>query len=118
VLGDRLAGVALGKDKPGAAMWSVLASIADAFNPLGEEAANMLSLVPSVFRPAAHIQTNKNWTGNPIYPTRDFEKNKPDSEQSFQSNSAVRQGCRARHQQGDRRQSVQVGLGRLAPGLD
>ena len=87
VLGNRLAGVFLGKDKPTDAIWSVMSSIADAFNPLGEESASILSLLPSVARPAAHIQVNKNWNGNPLYPDYDYQKHKPDSEKAFRSTS-------------------------------
>lgn len=87
VLGNRLAGVFLGKDKPTDAIWSVMSSIADAFNPLGEESASILSLLPSVARPAAHIQVNKNWNGAPLYPDYDYQKHKPDSEKAFRSTS-------------------------------
>jgi N12 class adenine-specific DNA methylase len=87
VLGERLVTVALGKDKPGDAAAALLKSIGDAMNPLGEESSSLLSLLPTVFRAPAHIGVNKNWTGNPLYPEREWDKAKPDSEQYFRTNS-------------------------------
>jgi len=87
VMGDRAAGVALGKDKIGQAAHSVLASVADAFNPVGEESSLWSMLVPSLLRPGLHIATNLNWTGNPLYPDHDYNKTKPDAEKYYRSNS-------------------------------
>lgn len=87
VMGDRAAGVALGKDKIGQAAHSVLASVADAFNPVGEESSLWAMLVPSLLRPGLHIATNLNWTGNPLYPDHEYNKTKPDAEKYYRSNS-------------------------------
>lgn len=85
VIGDRLAGLAMGKDKIGESVGAVLKSLIDSLNPLGEESVSLFSLAPSVTRPPLHIATNKNWNGRPVYPERDFEKNKPESEQFFET---------------------------------
>ena len=88
VLGARTAAVIMGKEKISTAAGALLTSVFDAFNPLGEESASIFSLIPSVFRPVAHIQANKNWNGNPLYPSDDRSaKGIPDSEKSFKSNS-------------------------------
>lgn len=90
VLGARATMAVMGKDKIGTAASAVLGSVFDAFNPLGEESASIFSLIPSVFRPVAHIQSNKNWNGNPLYPSDERSaKGVPDSEKSFKSNSAA-----------------------------
>ncbi len=89
VLGARTAAVINGKDKIGTAAGAVLASMFDSVNPLGEESASAFSLIPSIFRPVAHIQANKNWNGNPLYPSEERSaKGIPDSEKSFKGNSA------------------------------
>jgi N12 class adenine-specific DNA methylase len=85
VIGDRMAGLAMGHDKVGESIGAVLKSMIDSLNPLGEEAVSLFSLFPSVARPGLHIATNMNWNGRPVYPARDWEKNKPESEQYFQS---------------------------------
>jgi hypothetical protein len=95
---------------------SILASIADAVNPLGEESSPWMMAVPSLLRPGLHIATNKNWTGNPLYPEHDYDKTRPNSEKSFKSNSDFSKWAAKGHQQRDRRQPVQVRLGRLHPG--
>jgi hypothetical protein len=86
VLGDRLVGVMMGKDKPLESMGAVINAVLSGLSPLGEEGGsvfNLASLAPSVVRPAEHIRTNINWNGKPLYPEREHEKAKPDSEQYF-----------------------------------
>jgi len=87
VLGDRAMGLVVGKEKFGQAAHSVLTSIADAFNPVGEESSLWMMMVPSVARPGFHIAFNKNWTGNPLYPEHDYDKHRPDSAKAFRSTS-------------------------------
>lgn len=87
VLGSNLAMFANGKMSAAKATSAVLSSLADAFNPLGEESVAEYLLIPSIFRAGAHINSNKNWTGNPIYPENDYNKHLPDSQKFFKSNS-------------------------------
>jgi hypothetical protein len=81
----------LGKDKPKDAAWAIFKGMLDATNPLGEESSIFSSFLPTALRPGEHIATNKNWTGNPLYPEREWEKHKPDSEQAFRSASPFSQ---------------------------
>lgn len=89
VLGSHAATVVMGQEKPTAAAAAVLGSIASAFNPLGEEDSAIATLVPTTLRPAYHITTNTNWTGKPVYPARDSDKGKPNSQQSFRTDTAA-----------------------------
>jgi hypothetical protein len=89
VLGAHATTVLMGQEKPTAAAAAVFGSIASAFNPLGEEEALIATLVPTALRPAVHIHYNENWTGKPLYPARDADKGKPESQQSFRTDTAA-----------------------------
>lgn len=87
VLGQHAVSVLMGKEKPTAAAAALLGSIGDAFNPLGEESSSLLEMIPTAIRPAFHIAFNKSWTGKPIYPEREQDRGKPNSHQSFRSDT-------------------------------
>lgn len=87
VLGSHLVSVAMGKEKPGMAAGAVTKSIIDAFDPLGNDENIWAKLLPSVIRPQAHIELNKNWTGKPLYPVNSWSENMPDAAKFFRSNS-------------------------------
>jgi hypothetical protein len=89
VIGSHAISVALGHEKPGKAAGAIMESILNAFNPLGEESSAWMDIVPSAIRPAFHIEFNRDWTGKPLYPEQDKNRGiRPDSSQSFKSNSA------------------------------
>lgn len=89
VLGSHATTVLMGQEKPTAAAAALLSSIGSAFNPLGDEDSAIATLIPTAARPAYHITTNTNWTGRPIYPARDSDKGKPNSQQSFRTDTAA-----------------------------
>jgi hypothetical protein len=89
VLGSHMTTVLMGQEKPTAAAAAVFGSIASAFNPLGEEESVIGTLMPTPLRPAMHIHFNENWTGRPLYPARDADKGKPESQQSFRTDTAA-----------------------------
>jgi hypothetical protein len=88
VIGDRLMGMSLGKDKAPKAIEAIAKSVLDAFDPLGKDENTLAQFTPSVLRPAVHLATNKNWTGRPINPEpQAWNKNEPDSSRYFRSAS-------------------------------
>lgn len=89
VLGAHATTVLMGHEKPTAAAAAVFGSIASSFNPLGEEESAIATVVPTALRPAVHIHYNENWTGKPLYPARDADKGKPESQQSFRTDTAA-----------------------------
>lgn len=89
VLGSHVTTVLMGQENPAAAATAVFGSIASAFNPLGEEESVIATLVPTALRPAVHVHFNENWTGKPLYPARDADKGKPNSQQSFRTDTAA-----------------------------
>jgi hypothetical protein len=57
-----------------------------AFGVIGARVATMV--IGKVLRPGAHIANNKNWNDQPLYPEREHEEYKPDSEQAFRNASS------------------------------
>lgn len=89
VIGSRAVSVAMGHEKPGHAAAAIMDSIINSFNPLGEESTWWMVAVPSVIRPGFHIWSNRNWTGNPLFPEQDKNRGiRPDSTQAFRNDSA------------------------------
>lgn len=86
VLGAELTALAMGKQKPGKAFETVMGSVLEAINPFGQDQNRVAMLLPTLARPAVHVETNKSWTGRPIYP-EGRNADKPDSSQYFKSAS-------------------------------
>lgn len=89
-LGAQGAAVTAGKQKVLPAMLDSARVAVDAFNPLGSGSFwSMLS--PTVSDPVLDLMTNKNFAGNPIYPTENaFDSAPPpDSQQAFRNTSPV-----------------------------
>lgn len=89
VTGAQFTAVAMGKESVGKAFGSIMSSVIDAFNPLGQEDVWTTGITPSMLRPAVHIASNKTWTGRPLYPMEEpWNRGLPDASQSFRSDSS------------------------------
>lgn len=95
-LGSRLVSVLYGGEKPGKALMSLLGVVANTFDPTGGDENLVAKAFPSVLRGQVHIETNKNWTGKPLYPDNSWDKTKPDSQKSFRSDSAFSKAAAAK----------------------
>jgi hypothetical protein len=88
MLGENLAMLMLGKQKPFEMVGNYLGTVADAFNPMGSQGSFFdlarwaRTLAPTVARPVVEIPLNQNWAGNRIRPDEmPWNRHLPHSEQ-------------------------------------
>lgn len=90
---DGVQQVADGKRPPSVldAATSVVSAMFDNFSPIGTPTEGWTMLVPTAFRPIAQVATNRNFTGNPIYPasTQLVRGEIPDSQKFWSTTSGA-----------------------------
>lgn len=83
-VGNRFSNILHGKD-PVKEGLGAFGTFANAFNPLGGEGSLLQLVSPTAFDWLVQISENKNFFGSPIYPTKGYDRSKPDSELHFKS---------------------------------